>query len=117
MGNIYAKLLDQINQGLPVSMVTEIDTSTDNVSTGIKRSLEAPETLYDAKGRKYTTVTYTKTDGNITVKEPQFPAERLIVLGGGHIALPLCEFAAKSGFSVYVCDDRPAFANHQRFPG
>jgi xanthine dehydrogenase accessory factor len=48
--------------------------------------------------------------------EPVLPQERLIVLGGGHIALSLCEFAAKCGFQVYVADDRPAFANHQRFP-
>ena len=28
----------------------------------------------------------------------------------------MCEFAAKSGFAVTVCDDRPDFANRQRFP-
>ena len=38
------------------------------------------------------------------------------MLGAGHIALPVCEFAAKSGFEVYVCDDRPSFANEGRFP-
>ena len=30
--------------------------------------------------------------------------------------MPVCDFAAKSGFEVYVCDDRPAFANTARFP-
>ena len=48
--------------------------------------------------------------------EPFYPEERLIVLGGGHIALPLTDFAARIGFSVTVVDDRPAFANHPRFP-
>lgn len=48
--------------------------------------------------------------------EPFSPPERLIVLGAGHIAVPVCDFAAKSGFEVYVCDDRPAFANTARFP-
>lgn len=42
--------------------------------------------------------------------------ERFIILGGGHIAQPLCMFAAALGFSVTVADDRPAFANHARFP-
>lgn len=44
------------------------------------------------------------------------PKERLILLGAGHIAQPLCEIAAMLGFSVTVVDDRPLFANHPRFP-
>lgn len=48
--------------------------------------------------------------------EPFFPEERLIILGGGHIALPLAEFAARTGFLVTVVDDRPSFANKARFP-
>jgi len=58
----------------------------------------------------------TKEDGYMQVYEPFFPEERLIVLGGGHIALTLVEFAAKCGFSVVVADDRPSFANKARFP-
>ena len=44
------------------------------------------------------------------------PAERLIVLGGGHIAQPLCCMAAMLDFSVFVVDDRTSFANKARFP-
>lgn len=44
------------------------------------------------------------------------PEERLILLGGGHIARPLCAMGAMLGFSVTVVDDRPAFANAARFP-
>lgn len=55
-------------------------------------------------------------EGNILIAEPYVPESRLIILGGGHIALPLAEFGAKCGFAVTVTDDRPAFANRQRFP-
>lgn len=48
--------------------------------------------------------------------EPFYPQPRLIILGGGHVAQPLADFAAKSGFAVTVVDDRPAFANNTRFP-
>ena len=48
--------------------------------------------------------------------EPYFPEPRLIILGGGHIAKPLAEFASKAGFSVTINDDRPSFANSERFP-
>lgn len=44
------------------------------------------------------------------------PQERLILLGGGHIAQPLCRYGADLGFVVTVVDDRPSFANRVRFP-
>lgn len=44
------------------------------------------------------------------------PKERLILLGGGHIAQPLCTIASMLGFSVVVVDDRPMFVNKPRFP-
>lgn len=44
------------------------------------------------------------------------PAERLLLLGGGHIAQPLCDLGAKLGFAVTVADDRGEFAAPERFP-
>lgn len=44
------------------------------------------------------------------------PEDRLILLGGGHIAVPLCRIASLLDFSVTVVDDRPRFANTGRFP-
>lgn len=44
------------------------------------------------------------------------PPQRLILLGGGHVAQPLCRYAADLEFDVVVVDDRPGFANAVRFP-
>ena len=44
------------------------------------------------------------------------PGERLILLGAGHVARPLCRYAADLGFQVTVVDDRPDFACRSRFP-
>ena len=44
------------------------------------------------------------------------PENRLILLGGGHIAQPLFAMASMLDFSVTVVDDRIAFANSERFP-
>ena len=44
------------------------------------------------------------------------PENRLVLLGGGHIAQPLCEMASMLDFSVTVVDDRITFANSERFP-
>ena len=45
------------------------------------------------------------------------PHERLILLGGGHIAQPLCRMAAMLDFDVTVVDDRSDFAAASRSPG
>jgi len=45
---------------------------------------------------------------------PSLP--RLIVLGAGHIAVPLVKFAKVLDFQVTVIDDRMLFANRERFP-
>ena len=44
------------------------------------------------------------------------PPQRLLLLGGGHISQALCGYAADLGFEVTVADDRPAYANAERFP-
>jgi xanthine dehydrogenase accessory factor len=40
----------------------------------------------------------------------------LYCFGGGHVAVPTAHLAAMVGFRVVVIDDRPEFANAQRFP-
>ncbi len=44
------------------------------------------------------------------------PAERLILLGCGHIGQALCRYAADLGFSVTAVEKRPSFANHTQMP-
>jgi len=41
---------------------------------------------------------------------------RLVIVGGGHIAQPLARIGAVLDLEVIVLDDRPEYANAQRFP-
>lgn len=41
---------------------------------------------------------------------------RLVIVGGGHIAVPLAQMAKLLDFQVTVIDDRPEFASAVRFP-
>lgn len=116
MGNIYAEIRDKIVEGEGIAIRTEITGEEGLISEGLKRTLEAPVATRDAKGNSRVAPTYEKKEGSCVVVEPVLPKERLILLGAGHIALPVCEFAARCGFEVYVCDDRPVFANTDRFP-
>lgn len=48
--------------------------------------------------------------------EPPTAVAQLLILGAGHIALPLATMAKIIGYEVSVVDDRPSFANSARFP-
>ncbi|NLJ40311.1 MAG: XdhC and CoxI family protein [Clostridiales bacterium] len=43
-------------------------------------------------------------------------APRLVIMGGGHVSLPLVSIGKMLGFYVIVADDRPEYANRGRFP-
>lgn len=48
--------------------------------------------------------------------EVQRRAPELLIVGAGHIAVPLAQIAALCDFAVTVLDDRPSFADPGRFP-
>jgi xanthine dehydrogenase accessory factor len=48
--------------------------------------------------------------------EPVHGPSTLYVFGGGHIAVPLVQFAKTLEFTVVIIDDRQDFANKERFP-
>jgi xanthine dehydrogenase accessory factor len=48
--------------------------------------------------------------------EVQRRAPELLIVGAGHIAMPLAQIAGLCDFSVTVLDDRPSFASQARFP-
>ncbi len=48
--------------------------------------------------------------------EVQSRPPTLLIVGAGHIAQPLAQLGRLLDFEVVVLDDRPSFANEQRFP-
>ncbi|MBI4165634.1 MAG: XdhC family protein [Acidobacteria bacterium] len=48
--------------------------------------------------------------------EPILATPTAYIFGGGHVSLYLAKVASVAGFEVVVIDDRPAFANPERFP-
>ena len=47
---------------------------------------------------------------------PLLPDPQLIIVGAVHIAVALCDLAAKAGFAVTVIDPRERLNNRERFP-
>ena len=65
----------------------------------------------------YSTASVQFPTSNLSVfVEVQRRAPEMLIVGGGHIALPLAQMASLCGFAVTVLDDRPSFANPERFP-
>jgi xanthine dehydrogenase accessory factor len=48
--------------------------------------------------------------------EPIIAIPTLYLFGGGHVSLQIANVAKMVGFKIVVIDDRPAFANKERFP-
>ena len=116
--NIYSEILNSIQNGNKVCMVTNLTGEEGKNATDLRRELvygTNPDMLIQ-QSLDEGIPQYRKQGKEHTIAEPFYPEERLIILGGGHIAIPLVEFAAKTGFQVVLVDDRLSFANTQRFP-
>ena len=112
MNNIFGHMSGILNEGRQVSVVSLYRDS------GVERSLVL-EDDYEARGlpcRSEEGLSFTSGEGGFMMVEHYLPKPRLVILGGGHIALPLSRIGAILGFRVAVFDDRLSFANKDRFP-
>jgi xanthine dehydrogenase accessory factor len=48
--------------------------------------------------------------------EPILPTPKMIIFGGGHISTQLSKIATIAGFKTTIVDNRPMYANPERFP-
>ncbi len=75
---------------------------------------DARQALNDRKHRQ---LEYQTAQGHLKIfVEAQAQPPHLIIVGAGHIAVPLAAIAKINDFEVTVLDDRPQYANTARFP-
>ena len=67
--------------------------------------------------RRGTAKTVSLDDDHELLVEPILARPRLVVVGGGHVGLALAKQAALLDYAVTVIEDRPEFAQRDRFPG
>jgi xanthine dehydrogenase accessory factor len=122
IGALYAELLDVLeSEGQAVVSSAYradgtvkkavISPADDEAWAEAERLMALPEATADGP-----VTTLSADDGSMEVFESYTTKPRLIILGGGHIALALVEMAKLMDFEALVYDDRPSFANPQRFP-
>lgn len=107
--NIYQEIQKYLSEGQGITLKTTGAGRKGQLGSGFAQSL-VPLDMENLNPQ------FAETADGFTMLEPITPPERMIVLGGGHVSLALCQFAAATGFDVTVIDDRPAFANTARFP-
>lgn len=78
-------------------------------------SLPIPPTKNDSDQERVAIELLQIADNNFLISEITLPP-RLVIFGGGHLALPMVEMANWCRFAVTVIDDRPEFSNAERFP-
>ncbi|PSB15044.1 xanthine dehydrogenase [filamentous cyanobacterium CCP2] len=89
---LIQRILQQLESGQPVTLVTPFDANPPYIADApVPHSTHAfIETLY--------------------------PPPMLLIVGAGHVGIQLAAVAAQIGFQVAVQDDRPEWANSQRYP-
>lgn len=108
MPNIYRQLLDSLTKGREAVLLTIC--GPDRLA---KTVCEDPGVF----GGGEEAVRVAGEADRFTVLERLSPGPRLVILGAGHVAVPLAAMGAMLQFEVVVFDDRPSFANRSRFPG
>jgi len=128
--NTYSSLITTIDEGKNSVILTYMDFSNDKSGNITKKLLLTEDNMSVnhlnldnelIEKMKHSLETgkpsfIKSNDTNSIFIEPFFPKPRLIIFGGGHIAKPLVELGTRVGFSTVVIDDRPSFANKNRFP-
>ena len=79
---------------------------------------EVEQATHDALAlRQHRHLSYQTENGTLKVfVEVQAQPPHLIIVGAGHIAVPLAAIAKINDFRVTILDDRPQYANQARFP-
>lgn len=96
---------DNMSRSNPVGeYLSTAGTSTSSAAELLQKALHRAETQL-----------IPLTDGQL-ILEPVFGRPHLLLFGGGHVSRYLSRTASMAGFRVTVVDDRPQYANPERFP-
>jgi xanthine dehydrogenase accessory factor len=97
--------------GLPVELPPKaIGQLAEIVSSSVPALMEL-----DPRGNLRETTHLSDKSSQLFV-DPLPGAQRLVIIGAGHVGQALADLGAMLGFHVIVIDDRAAFANRERFP-
>jgi len=110
---VYKGLFERLARGESAAVVSECN------GEGIRKRVVGESDAEWAELSEFLAPISYKQDeqtGSLTLVERYAPKPRIVIFGGGHIALALTQMAKLCDFRILVFDDRPAFASSERFP-
>jgi xanthine dehydrogenase accessory factor len=118
MHNIYRSLLQHLKNGEHAVMITQYRAEgiTKTLYRGDPPVGSAPTDHAPLRENPHDALCLERHGDAMTLTEFFSPKPRLLILGAGHIALPLAAMGALLRFDVVVFDDRLSFADKSRFP-
>ncbi len=100
-----------------------------SLGLGVLESQVIADSQAVLRGRQHKLLKYDSASFQLPPSDTQYPATNtsifievqrrvpeMLIVGGGHIAVPLAQMASMCDFAVTVLDDRPSFAGKERFP-
>ena len=126
------ELIDAYEGGEPVGLATVVNVAKGGTNLGAKLLLRLDGTTAGTLGEPALDAMATELaaqvaevgnvesfitdDGTEVFVEGFTTPPTLIMVGGGHVGKATADLAHNLGYRVYVVDDRPEFANPERFP-
>jgi len=120
-GELYSELLRRVERGERCLLAVPVDGGSrtlvppDGPSLGAELPGALLESARSAGKNVHAPVVFTATYDRWFL-EPWTGPSPLYIAGAGHVSRPTAQIAALAGFRVTVLDDRPEFANVERFP-
>ena len=99
-----------------VAAETEVHGSLGSPELDAAAAALLREVLASPRSRDGLRTLTVRGDGLEAYVEVRWPVQELVIVGAGHIALPMAHIGSTLGFRVTVLDDRPDFATLERFP-
>ena len=126
------ELINAYEGGEPVGLATVVNVAKGGTNLGAKLllrldgtttgtlgdpALDARATELAAQVAEFGNIeSFITDDGTEVFVEGFTTPPTLIMVGGGHVGKATADLAHNLGYRVYVVDDRPEFANPERFP-
>lgn len=125
--NIFKTLETQLSDNRPVTLITRVENDLDPMGKELRLLIQddgqqvgalpgfAPDDLNKTQDLPFQLIGPGTADPRFFV-ERLMQRPRIFLFGAGHVSTCVAPLARQVGFDITVIDDRPEFANKERFP-
>lgn len=125
--SVFKAASEELTKNRPASLITRVKDGTGALETGVRMLIKEDKSLvgelqgFDIERlnhnqeRAFKLISADEAGLSFFIEKIQLNS-RLFLFGAGHVSLFVARLAKMVGFEIIVIDDRPEFANKERFP-